>query len=114
MNVGQERSVERWTVEIIFKWLSLWLLLCTCFSVLTACSKARTRSAPDYNHNPAGKIEKHDKLPSKASSVYLYYMYCSSMIFNDYVAWSRPKGQSPAIVRWGMSLRVPFSFNSVW
>ena len=27
VNVGQERSVERWTVKIIFKWPSLSLLL---------------------------------------------------------------------------------------
>ena len=53
-----------------------------CFSILTACYKARTRSAPDYNHNPVGrvpvlrhavKIEKHVKLPSKAS-VYTKYI----------------------------------------
>ena len=28
----------------------------TCFSILTACYKARTRSAPDYNHKPVGRV----------------------------------------------------------
>ena len=26
------------------------------FSILTECYKARTRSAPDYNHNPLGRV----------------------------------------------------------
>ena len=28
----------------------------TCFSILTACYKARTRSAPDFNHSPVGRV----------------------------------------------------------
>ena len=54
-----------------------------CFSILTACYKARTLSAPDYNHNMVGRVPVL-RPPSKASLYILYstsstarFMYCS-------------------------------------